>query len=150
MLKNITHEFVEFVPADLVEGVVYVSIPYSTVVHKCLCGCGMKVVTPIRPDKWTLTYNGEAISLDPSIGNWSFSCRSHYFIRKGRVLEAGPMSQSEVRRGRAHDAALTAAFHGEVEPRSAASRAATPRAKPKVEEKKKVGIWAAIINILRG
>jgi hypothetical protein len=148
MIKIITHEFVEFVPADLVEGVVYVSIPYSTIVHKCLCGCGMKVVTPIRPDKWTLTYNGEAISLDPSIGNWSFPCRSHYFIRKGRVLEAGPMSQSEVRRGRAHDAELTAAFHGKVAPAPPIEQPAPPRIESKA--KKKRGFWTALVDIFRG
>ena len=28
-------------------------------------------------------------TLDPSIGNWSFACRSHYFMRKGRVVWAG-------------------------------------------------------------
>lgn len=150
MMKSITHEFVEFVPADLVEGVVYVSIPYSTVVHKCLCGCGMKVVTPLRPDKWTLTYNGEAISLDPSIGNWSFPCRSHYIIRKGRVLEAGPMSQSQVRRGRAHDAALTAVYHGEVAPSRPVERASPPPVARKIEAKKKRGLWATFIDIFRG
>ena len=147
MIKNIAHEFVEFVPADLAEGVVYVSIPYSTIVHKCLCGCGMKVVTPIRPDKWTLTYNGETISLDPSIGNWSFPCRSHYFIRKGRVLEAGPMSQSEVRRGRAHDAELTAAFHGEAASSRPIEHAAPPRIETKA--KKKRGFWAGLVDIFR-
>jgi hypothetical protein len=127
-----------------------VSIPYSTIVHKCLCGCGMKVVTPIRPDKWTLTYNGEAISLEPSIGNWSFPCRSHYFIRKGRVLEAGPMSQSEVRRGRAHDAELTAVFHGEVAPARPIEHAAPPRIETEAKVKKKRGFWAGLTDIFRG
>lgn len=150
MIKSIVHEFVEFVPANLADGVVYVSIPYSTIVHKCLCGCGMKVVTPIRPDKWTLTYNGEVISLDPSIGNWSFPCRSHYFIRKGRVLEAGPMSQSEVRRGRAHDAELTAAFHGEVASAHPIEQPVPPRIEPKAKAKKKRGFWANLVDIFRG
>ncbi|MFC4855982.1 DUF6527 family protein [Actinophytocola glycyrrhizae] len=24
-------------------------------------------------------FNGETVSLSPSIGNWSFPCRSHYY-----------------------------------------------------------------------
>lgn len=79
--RAVRHAFVDLMPAEREEGVVYVSMKYSTAVHNCLCGCGMKVVTPIRPDKWTLTYDGEAISLSPSIGNWSFPCKSHYWIK---------------------------------------------------------------------
>ena len=76
------HEFVEFIPDKLADGVVYVSIPYATVAHKCCCGCGMEVVTPLSPTDWELIFDGESISLDPSIGNWSFDCKSHYWIRQ--------------------------------------------------------------------
>ncbi|MCH2218714.1 Uncharacterised protein [Mycobacteroides abscessus subsp. abscessus] len=34
-----THEFVDFIPADLDAGVLYVSLPYATVMHLCACGC---------------------------------------------------------------------------------------------------------------
>ncbi|MGW5416889.1 DUF6527 family protein [Actinomadura geliboluensis] len=30
------------------------------------------------------------MSLDPSIGNWSLPCRSHYGVRRGRVQQAAP------------------------------------------------------------
>ena len=33
-----------------------------------------------------------SVSLDPSVGNWKYSCRSHYLIQKNRVIDAGPMS----------------------------------------------------------
>ncbi|WP_443045096.1 DUF6527 family protein [Streptomyces sp. Go40/10] len=52
-----------------------------TVVHLCCCGCGNKVVTPLSPTDWSLTFDGASISLSPSIGNWSYPCRSHYWIR---------------------------------------------------------------------
>jgi hypothetical protein len=39
---NIRHEFVEFIPKERQEGVLYVSIPYATAVHNCFCGCGLK------------------------------------------------------------------------------------------------------------
>ena len=99
-------EFVEFVPKALEPGKLYISIEYRTAVHSCFCGCGMKVVTPIRPHEWQLAYDGEAVTLSPSIGNWSFPCQSHYWLRANRVVAAGPMSRAEIDRGRAYDAAL--------------------------------------------
>lgn len=138
---TVRHVFVEYVPSEREDGVVYVSIPYSTAVHNCLCGCGMKVVTPIRPDKWTLTYNGEAISLSPSIGNWSFRCQSHYWIRSGRVIEAGPMSQGAIEYGRVQDQALSERWHG-------LDQVSTVQTLPTHERtaRKKRGFWAKLFG----
>lgn len=105
--RTVTHEFVEFIPPEREEGKLYISIPYSTIVHSCLCGCGMKVVTPIKPHKWVLTYDGEHVSLHPSVGNWSFDCQSHYVIKESRVIEAGPMTRGQIDYGRARDAGLS-------------------------------------------
>src|SRR6058998_1537160 len=69
--KAIRHEFVDYVPEELEDGVVYVSIRYSTAVHLCCCGCGIEVASPISPADWELTFDGESITLHPSIGNWS-------------------------------------------------------------------------------
>ena len=98
-------EFVEFIPDDLREGIIYVSMTFATAAHKCCCGCGREVVTPLSPADWTITYNGEAISLDPSIGNWSFPCKSHYWVRRGRVRWARPWSEKEVAAGRQREVA---------------------------------------------
>ncbi len=65
----LTHEFVEYIPEHLKDGTVYVSIPFATAAHKCCCGCGKEVVTPLTPTDWQLTFDGETISLEPSIGN---------------------------------------------------------------------------------
>jgi hypothetical protein len=78
-------KFVEFIPNILEEGVIYISITYCTAVHKCVCGCGNEVVTPLSPTDWELTFNGESVSLYPSIGNWNFECKSHYWIIKNKV-----------------------------------------------------------------
>ena len=59
---KIKHEFVEFIPKEREEGVLYVSIPYATAVHNCFCGCGLKVVTPISPVGWQLTFDGETVT----------------------------------------------------------------------------------------
>lgn len=97
------HEFVEYIPNVLKDGTLYISMTFATAVHKCCCGCGNQVVTPLSPTDWSLTFDGESISLDPSIGNWSFPCRSHYWIRKSRVSWAQAWSDSEIRAGRARD-----------------------------------------------
>src|SRR5271169_6442975 len=101
--KTLTHEFVEFIPDVLKEGTLYVSMQYATVVHKCCCGCGREVVTPLSPTDWKLIFDGKSISLDPSIGNWSFDCKSHYWIRGGKVRWARRWSQAEIDAARAAD-----------------------------------------------
>lgn len=97
------HEFVEHIPNEVKPGVLYVSIPYATVVHKCCCGCGSEVVTPLSPTDWKLIFDGETVSLYPSVGNWSFACRSHYWIRHNRVKWASQWSQEQIEAGRAAD-----------------------------------------------
>ncbi len=84
-MSNLTHQFVEFIPEKLVDGVVFVSTTYCVASHLCCCGCGREVVTPIAPKEWSVTFDGESVTLQPSIGNWRFPCRSHYWIRKNRV-----------------------------------------------------------------
>jgi hypothetical protein len=98
--ERIKHEFVEFIPEGLVQGTLYISIPYATATHLCLCGCGVRVVTPLTPTDWSLTFDGETVSLDPSIGNWNHQCQSHYWIRRSRVKLADRMSRREIERGR--------------------------------------------------
>jgi hypothetical protein len=101
--SEITFEFVEFVPKELEEGRLYISTEYATAVHRCCCGCGSKVTTPLAPDEWRLIFDGKTVSLEPSIGNWSFPCQSHYWIRRNRIAWSGRMSREqidEVRRGR--------------------------------------------------
>lgn len=107
------HHFVDFIPDDLADGHVYVSMEYATVVHRCCCGCGAEVVTPLSPDDWRLSFDGESVSLAPSIGNWSFPCRSHYWIRDGRVVWARTWSEREVAMARA---GVAIGASGEVSP----------------------------------
>jgi hypothetical protein len=97
------YQFLEFIPDELEQGTVYISIRFATASHLCVCECGNKVVTPIRPTDWTLIFDGKTISLDPSIGNWSFPCQSHYYIRKNRVKWAPKWSRAQIERGRLHD-----------------------------------------------
>ena len=105
------HRFVEFIPQKLEEGTLYVSMEYGTASHLCCCGCGREVVTPLTPTDWELTYNGVSISLSPSIGSWSLPCRSHYWIRRGRIKWAGPWSDSQVAEAIREDQQLKEEFY---------------------------------------
>ena len=72
--------------AEMETAVLYVSEEYGTATHLCACGCGNEVVTPFdSPSGWDCTRDGDKVTLSPSIGNWSFPCRSHYFIRENQV-----------------------------------------------------------------
>jgi len=91
---RLEHRFVEFLPDKLDPGILYVSMQYATASHKCCCGCGRDVVTPISPTDWQLMFDGRSVSLKPSIGNWSYPCRSHYWIKGNRVVwDGAPVAQ---------------------------------------------------------
>jgi hypothetical protein len=119
---SISHEFVEFIPESLVPDTLYISILFATAVHCCFCGCGSKVVTPIHPTGWQLLFDGDTVSLWPSVGNWSFRCRSHYWINKNRVIWAAPMTQEEIDRGRSRDRLLIDEYFGEIPAPAASSK----------------------------
>ena len=97
------HQFVEVIPASIEESCLYVSLEYGSAAHLCACGCGTKVVTPIQPTDWSITFDGETVSLHPSVGNWSFPCRSHYWINQGTVHWAKQWSDERIAAGRAYD-----------------------------------------------
>lgn len=104
---RVTHlrpEFVEFIPSVLSDGILNISVSYATATHRCCCGCGNEVVTPLSPTDWTLSYDGENASLDPSVGNWGFACQSHYWITRGRVVWAPRWSKRRIAAARAFDA----------------------------------------------
>lgn len=92
-MKTIQHEFVDFIPEKISEGKLYVSLKYNTVIHLCACGCGREVSTPIAPNEWKMNYDGVSVSLTPSIGNWGFPCKSHYWIKNGQIKWAEPASE---------------------------------------------------------
>ena len=102
-LSRINHQFVDTIPTELEAGTLYISMAYSTAVHKCCCGCGSEVVTPLSPTDWKLVFDGDTISLDPSIGNWSLDCKSHYWIEESLIKWAPRWSKEEIERGRARD-----------------------------------------------
>ncbi len=111
---QLAHQFVDFIPEHLEDGVLYISRQYGTAVHKCCCGCGEEVVTPLNPTDWSLQVDNNLVTLYPSIGNWSFTCQSHYWIRRSKVIWSGRMSPQMIARGRAADHATKQAYFDSV------------------------------------
>lgn len=95
-VSSMQHEVVELAPKVLQPAVLYVSPKYQSAVHLCCCGCGEKVVTPLSPAEWQVHLDPAGVSLSPSIGNWAMNCRSHYWIRNGRVHWAGAISKRQI------------------------------------------------------
>lgn len=125
---TLRHEFVEYIPNTLADGTIYVSVTYATAAHKCCCGCGIEVVTPLSPTDWKLIFDGESVTLDPSVGNWSFACQSHYWITRNRVTWASRMSDEQIYAGRAYDRrAKEAYFVAKGGPPSVAGGGIKPR-----------------------
>ena len=106
------HRFVDTFPETLEPGVLYVSLEFGSAAHSCCCGCREEVVTPLTPTDWNITYDGETITLHPSVGSWTLPCRSHYVIRRNRVIEAPPWSDAEVAAERRRDRRAKAAHYG--------------------------------------
>ena len=99
-MKTLEHRFVENMPDRIDEGILYISVEFCTAIHKCVCGCGNEVVTPLSPTDWKLIFDGESVTLDPSIGNWSFKCQSHYWIINNKIRHAKRWSSEEIEAGR--------------------------------------------------
>jgi hypothetical protein len=82
-------EAVEYMPdkSDMLPGVLYHSERFHLAIHICACGeCGQQTVTPLGPGGWELTALDSGPSLTPSIGNFQMPCRSHYFVRSGKIV----------------------------------------------------------------
>jgi hypothetical protein len=109
-VKYISPLFVDYIPERLEYGVLYVCEQYRTAAHMCCCGCGEEVITPLTPAEWSIKKEGDTVSLSPSIGNWSYKCKSHYCIRRNRVVWAGNMSERQINRVKERDRADLEAY----------------------------------------
>lgn len=142
MLKHIALEprFVKGVPRELEPAVLYVSMEYGTVVHSCCCGCGFEVVTPLTPTDWHLTFDGEGVSLWPSVGSWYLPCQSHYVIEGNRVWEAGSWSKTRIEAEQRRDNRAKAKFYLRPDATMEAYSAPAEEAETKQSEVTPVGL----------
>jgi hypothetical protein len=93
------HVFLDTIPLEIKDDVLYISIKYGTAIHKCPCGCGNEIVTPFDEKfGWVFSYNGKTVSLSPSIGNWNLPCKSHYWIKNDNIIWAKNNQRKKIRK----------------------------------------------------
>jgi hypothetical protein len=126
-LHTIGFQFVEFVPETLASGVLYISVEYKTMVHLCFCGCSTKVVTPLSPTGWRLSFDGRTVSVAPSIGNWNLKCKSHYVISGSRVEWHGAWTKEQIAAGFARDQAVKVQYYGQKDTGAASATLPAPQ-----------------------
>lgn len=102
---------VQYIPKSPEPGILYVSEEFEAAVHLCACGCGLKVSTPLGPTEWSFFDSPEGPCLDPSIGNWEFPCRSHYWIQGGQVIWSGDWTYAQVQAGHRAEENRRRAYH---------------------------------------
>lgn len=145
-IDSLKPEFVEFMPEVLQDGVLYISMQYGTVIHNCCCGCKGRAVTPLSPTDWKLRYDGVAISLEPSVGNWSFACQSHYWIRNNKIKWSSKWTEEDIQAGRENDRQLK---KKQFEKEEVESAAPAPLQRVAVEPVRANNIWRRMWRYIR-
>ena len=74
---------------DMAQGQLFISLAHRCSKHLCPCGCGEEVSIPFEinrssPHAWTLGGQTTEPTFSPSLQN-RFECKSHYFIRSGKI-----------------------------------------------------------------
>ena len=100
---------VQYMPAKLDPGVLYVAEEFGAAAHLCACGCGTTVRTPL--DRWSLTETRNGPTLHPSIGNWQEPCRSHYWIKRGEIKWAPKWTPEQIAVGRQREEERRRAYY---------------------------------------
>lgn len=145
-ITSLKPEFVEFMPEVLQDGVLYISMQYGTVIHNCCCGCKGRAVTPLSPTDWKLRYDGVSISLEPSVGNWSFACQSHYWIRNNQIKWSSKWTEDDIQAGRENDRQLK---KNQFEKNEAGTAAPTSLQEVVVEPVSTDSIWRRVRRFIR-
>ena len=138
-VQHLEPTFVEFIPELLESGHLYVSMEYGAVAHLCACGCGSKVDTPLTPTDWTIRYDGQAVTLNPSVGSWSLPCRSHYIIAANCIRWAGSWSDERIHSGRVSDQEAKQLYYEDVNDQETHPEVVLPRSKSMWSSK--IWVW---------
>jgi hypothetical protein len=99
-VKSFKPQFVDRIPEHIEDHILYICLECNITIHKCACGCNEEVALPLDPKQWKLIYDGETVSLTPSIGNWSYKCKSHYFITNNNVEWADTWTGNQIKKSR--------------------------------------------------
>jgi hypothetical protein len=140
------HEVVDVIPESLEANVLYVTNESDVAGHLCACGCGREVITPLSPTDWSITVERRGVTVTPSIGNWSFPCRSHYFIWGGAVVWARDMSEKAIAAGRSRDRARKQRYYARQERGEPPSSAPSSGAMQPSQVANHHSTWERLVN----
>ena len=98
-------EWVEDMPQSMRSGTLYISIKHRLIEHVCACGCGEEISLPLGKSEWRIAYDGDSISVFPSVGNWRLPCKSHYVIRENKTIWCTRWTEKQILEGRKRDRA---------------------------------------------
>ena len=110
-------------PPSLEPGNLYISVKHRLTEHLCACGCGTEISLPLGRSEWRIEYDGESVTVWPSIGNWRLPCRSHYIIEKGHTRWCLAWTEKEIRTDRRATAKPRTPISREDDERSAGGAA---------------------------
>lgn len=96
-------EWVEDMPERMEVATLYISVKHRLTEHLCACGCGTEVSLPLGRSEWRLIYDGDSVSVWPSVGNWRLRCKSHYVIQESETLWCNQWSDERILAGREKD-----------------------------------------------
>lgn len=145
-IERLQHEFVDSFPEPMQPGILYVSLKFSSAGHLCCCGCNNEVITPISPTDWKMIFDGDTVSLHPSIGSWKLACRSHYFISRGRVEWSTGWSPQRVAAADRADRVAKADYYAQ-RPAPEPSNANTDKSTPPATEELSTSLWLRLRNL---
>lgn len=86
-MKQMTYKtiFIDRMPIELQEGVLYMAPHFETAMYKCMCGCGKIITTPLTKTlnlPYTWLFDGKNASLYPYYND---KCHSKYSLSHGIV-----------------------------------------------------------------
>jgi hypothetical protein len=88
--ETLTLRKCKHIPHPLEPGVLYYSEEFQLANHLCACGwCNAETVTPVSadPKDWQLKEaDPDGPTLEGSIGNFQMPCKSHYWVRNGKIV----------------------------------------------------------------
>ena len=106
---------VQYMPKDLEPGVLYVSEQFGAAAHRCACGCGSKIRTPLGPTEWSVEETDGGPTLRPSVGNWQQACQSHYLITRGEVIWSAQWTAEQIADGRRREEKRRRAYYDSLD-----------------------------------
>ncbi len=82
-LTTLQLKYVDYIPVEREEGILYLCQEYHVSCHRCPCGCGKDVI--LDHNRWEYSILSDTITVRPSVWSFNLPCKSHYFITNNQI-----------------------------------------------------------------